>query len=332
MDYPGTCHDQRNTSGMLEEVHLVPKTALTQHVAMVSSCHHDCVVQLPDFIERLNDLPDLAVEIADIRQIGPARPTHFFVGERHVRRLHPIHQPTRERILIFQTWNMLGKLNLFISVKVPPFRPCHVRVVRMYEAGDQSEWRFLARSPVPRDVEQPSSSCKTNLVIVVDLKRGLRNAAFLDGPHVVVPLVDPLIRGFPIRRPCEVRRVNVGRHAIFKSVHLIRADEMHLSGQARPVTQCLQIMSESRNRRFELRGIVIGCDPADQLPGHESEPGWRAKRRIAVGRIEAHSPCGQRIQMRRLGNRMPVCAGKLRSQLIRHDNDDIGARHAEPRA
>ena len=100
----------------------------------------------------------------------------------------------------------------------------------MYEAGDQSKRRFLARSLVSRDVEQPSTSCKTNLVIVVDLKRGLRNAAFLDGLHVVVPLVDPLIRGFPIRRPCEVRWVNVGRHTIFKSVHLIRANEVHLAG------------------------------------------------------------------------------------------------------
>ena len=91
-------------------------------------------------------------------------------------------------------------------------------------------------------------------------------------------------------------------------------------------------MSESRDGCFELRGIVIGCDPADQLTGHESKSGWRAKGRIAVGRIEAHSPFSQRIQMRGLGDRMPVCAGKLRSQLVRHDNDDIRVRHADPRA
>ena len=84
MNYPGTRHDQRDTSGMLEEVHFVPKAALTQHIAMVRSCHHDSVVQFPDFIKRLDDLSDLAIEIADIRKIGSARMPHFFFGKRHV--------------------------------------------------------------------------------------------------------------------------------------------------------------------------------------------------------------------------------------------------------
>ena len=141
----------------------------------------------------------------------------------------------------------------------------------MYETCDQRKGRIFTDRPVSCPVKQPSAGGKSDLVVVVDLERGLGNTAFLDGLHVVIPLVDPLIRGFPIRCPGKVGRVDVGGHTVLKAMHLVRPDKMHLAGQAGPVAEGLEIMRKSRDGGLEFRGVVIGGDAADELAGHEGK-------------------------------------------------------------
>ena len=46
-------------------------------------------------------------------------------------------------------------------------------------------------------------------------------------------------------------------------------------------------------------------------------------RRDAVRSVEAHAPCGERIKVRGLHDRVAVGAGELRRELVRHDHHDV---------
>ena len=139
----------------------------------------------------------------------------------------------------------------------------------------------------------------------------------------MVPLVDPLVRVVPVGGPSVIAGVDIGGEAFLEAVKLVGSDEVHLAGEARAVAELAQIVGERGNGGRELRSVVIGADLGDELTCHEREPCGGAQWRVAVRSVKAHAACGERIKVRGLHDRMPVGAGELRRELVRHDHHDV---------
>ena len=56
-------HDQWNPAGRLEKIHLVPKTALAQHVAVIGKQQHDGILGEASVGKRRQKHTDLIVDI-----------------------------------------------------------------------------------------------------------------------------------------------------------------------------------------------------------------------------------------------------------------------------
>ncbi len=95
------------------------------------------------------------------------------------------------------------------------------------------------------------------LVVIFHLVGDLGNARAGDRAKIVIPPVDAFSRLAIVRCPAEIRRVNVRGQALFKAMQLIRADEMHLAGEAGVVTSTAQMMRVGRDIRDKLCRIVI---------------------------------------------------------------------------
>ena len=172
-------------------------------------------------------------------------------------------------------------------------------------------------------VEQLPVGGEGHLFVIGQLKGGRRGPGFAHRIHVVVPLVDPVVGVLPVRRPGVVRRVHVGGEPVLEPVELIGPDEVHLAAQGSAVTDLAEVMGEGRNRRREFGGVVVGPDPCGQLPRHEGESRRRAQRGIAVRRVEPHARGRERVEIRRLDDRMAVGPGELGGQLIGHHHENV---------
>ena len=195
---------------------------------------------------------------------------------------------------------------------------------------DQADHHGEGLRPPHRVFQDTAAGEEGRLFIIFDLESGRGRPGFDDRVHVVIPLVDPLMRIGPVGRPGVVGGIDIGGEAFLEPVQLVRPHEMHLARQAGPVAHHAQVMGECWDRGRKLGGIVIGPDLRHQLPGHEACPRRGTKRRVAVGRVEAGAARGQRIHVGRLDHGMAIGAGELRRQLICHDQNDIGrGGHAE---
>ena len=148
----------------------------------------------------------------------------------------------------------------------------------MDKTGDKRKGRALSLGFVARRIKQPSFGGEPDFIIIINLEGGLRHTAFFDGLHIVIPFVDPLICGLPIGGPCKIGRINIGGHTVLKPMHLIGSNEMHFARKAGLIAKRCEVMRKGWHRGFEFRRIVIGCNPADQLPRHEGKPRRCAKR------------------------------------------------------
>ena len=192
--------------------------------------------------------------------------------------------------------------------------------MRQHEARHQRE-----RPPGLAGIaHQAAAGRKTHLLVIFDLEGRHRASGLEHRIHVVIPAVDPLAGIVPVRHPGEIGRIDVGRDPLLEAVKLVRADEMHASGKAGPVTGAAQVMRECRHRGCEIRRIVVGAVAADKLAGHQAGARRRAQRRVAVGGVEPHAAGGKRVEIRRFHDRMAVGAGELRRQLVGHDQYDVG--------
>ena len=122
----------------------------------------------------------------------------------------------------------------------------------------------------------------------------------------------------PIRRPAEIRRVDVGRQPLLETVKLIRPAEMHLAGKDGLITGVAQVMGECRHIGGELGRIVVGADGRRQPSRHEDVAGRRAERAVAVGGLESDAAGRQRIDIRRLGRSAAIGREHAGGKLIRH--------------
>lgn len=77
-----------------------------------------------------------------------------------------------------------------------------------------------------------------------------------DRTEIVVLPVDSLAGLAVVRRPAEIRRIDVGRHAFLEPVQLVGADEMHLARQAGVVARAAEVMGERGDGRREFCGVA----------------------------------------------------------------------------
>ena len=219
---------------------------------------------------------------------------------------------------------ILGQVDGVVLVEVPPLRAGHIRVMGVDERRNEQE-----RPPVTvaRQVVDVPHGGLADLGVVIELVGGERLARLRQAVHVVVPLADPVAGGVPVGRPGEVGGIDVGREALLEAVQLVGPHEVHLPREHRAVAGEPEVVHEGRHRGRELRGVVPGADLGGRPPGQHREPGRRAQRRGAVGRVEARPALGEGIQGGRAHERMAVGAGEVRRQLIRHDQQDVGLPH-----
>ena len=211
-----------------------------------------------------------------------------------------------------------------LVVAVPVLARDRVGVVRMGERDAQEE-----RPPVrlARPVREPTPGGERRRLVEVELVRGLGDARLLDARHVVVPPVDPLVRLIPVRRPAEIGRIDVGGQPLLEAVQLVRADEMHLAGEAGAITQRPQAVRHGRHGGAELGGIVVDLDPRGQPPAHQRSTRRRAQREIAVGGLEHHALRRQPVEMRGADHRMAVGTQRQGGELVGHDHQDVRLGH-----
>ena len=135
-------------------------------------------------------------------------------------------------------------------------------------------------------LRQPPLGLERHLLVEVELVGGLGDPGLLDRRHVMVPPVDPLLRGIPVGSPAEIRGIDIGRQALLEPVQLIGADEMHLAGEAGGVAQRPQAVRHGWHRGRELGGVVVDADPRCQPAAHQGSPRRCAQREVAVGVLE----------------------------------------------
>ena len=94
-----------------------------------------------------------------------------------------------------------------------------------------------------------------------------------------------------------------------------------------------QLVMPARDRAFVAVGVVPVADLVDVLADRERGARRDAHRARAVGRREARAALRQRIQVRRLHDRVPVAAEHLRGMLVGHDDKDVARAlgHVRPR-
>ena len=135
------------------------------------------------------------------------------------------------------------EVDLDALVAIPELWSGDIRVMWVDEA-DRHRKRQVSILGV---IEDPPLCGEGDLLVVFELERRCRRAGLLHRIHVVVPLVDPLVRVVPVGGPRVIAGVNVGGEAFFKPVELIGSDEVHFAGQAGAVAELAQIVGERGN-------------------------------------------------------------------------------------
>ena len=111
---------------------------------MISRHDDDGILSLAHVFDGLHQCANLAVKIADVRQIGPTGADHFFFGQRRVTGLNPVHHAARERVLLIRFKRKLWQINLIVRVEVPEFGLRDIGIMRMNEAGDHAKRAVFA--------------------------------------------------------------------------------------------------------------------------------------------------------------------------------------------
>ena len=280
---------------------------------------------LPGGVQHVQNLADLFIQVGDIGEIGAAGFADVFFGDVKTAPVIGVKNALRMRVLIVVTQiGDLGQQMLAILIQVPVFPTRHVRIMRMGEAdGHAPRATVLA----PRQIIKLGACVVGDLVIIFHLVRDFGHARPRDRTHVVIPPVDPLARFAIVGRPTEIGGVDIGGQAVLEPVQLVGTDEMHLAGQAGVISRPPQMVRIGGDVAAELGGVVIDAGARGQLPGHETGPPRRAKRRRGIGVGKARRPFCKPFQV----GRMQPVGGTIRKegsvQLIHHQDQNVRLCH-----
>lgn len=132
----------------------------------------------------------------------------------------------------------------------------------MGEADRQAPWPLVVAAS---QIIELRFGLIGHLIVIFELVGDFGGTCSGDGAEIVIPPVDALAGLAIIGRPAEIRRVDVGRKPLFKTVELVRPDEMHLAGKRRLVAGVAQVMRIGRDFRRKFRRIVVDAGAERQL-------------------------------------------------------------------
>ncbi|MNR46082.1 hypothetical protein D3C85_1650060 [compost metagenome] len=107
----------------------------------------------------------------------------------------------------------------------------------------------------------------------------------------------PHVRFIPVHRPAIVGGINIAGQALFITMQLVGAAEVHLAGQCSAVTEATQVVGISRYIGGEIGRVVVGADLARQLSADQGKPRRRAQRAVAIRGVEHHAFGGEATQI-----------------------------------
>ena len=317
----GCVDDHGHACGHLKPVHLVPKAALAQHVAVVAGEHDDGVVAQPAVIQGFDQRTNLGVDVAAGAVVGAPGAQHGFGWHGFAPQVNHLEQALRVRVLRVLRQFMARHAHVFVAVQVPEFVGNGVGVVRVRHGHGQAK-RLLGG--VAHMVVQVLAGLEHHLFVKVDLVGSHAGAGLQHGGHVVVP-TGAHVGLVPVHGPAVIGGVNVTGQALFIAVQLVGATKMHLARKRRAVAQTAQVMSVGRHIGWKVSGIVKAANFGRQLPTHQAETRGRAQRAVAIGRVKHHTVFSQCAQVRHLNGRAGVVQRQQRrGHLVGHDEQNIG--------
>ena len=271
---------QRNAGRALKKTHFEPETTLAQHVAVIGGEQDDRVLIELAFLERRQQFRNLVVEIGDVRCIGASAISNHLGREIVIPPVRHIEEPLRMNILLrVGDWRHNNVRQRSLRVKIPIFLAGNIGIVRVCKTHRQTERPILFGS---RELVEPEFGVIGDFVVIFELVGNFSGAGIRNGTEIMVPPIDPLVRFRPVRCPAEIGRVDVCRQALFKTVHLIGTNKVHLAAEYGAISCPAQIMGEGRDRGGEFGGVIIDTGFRRQLPRHEGGTRRRAERARAI--------------------------------------------------
>ena len=314
--------DQGHACRHFKPMHLVPKAALAQHVAVVARKHDDGVVSQAAVVQRFDQCADLAVHIAAGAKVGAPGTGNGFVGQGLVPQIDHLEQALGVRILVGLGNHGARHGNVNALIQVPVLCRYGVRVVRVRHGHRQAK-RLLG--VVSHMVVQVLAGFEHHLFVKVELVASHAGAGLQHRGPVVVP-ARAHFQLVPVHRPAVVGGVNVAGQALLVAMQLVGAAKVHLAGQRRAVAQVAQVVRIGRHVGRQVRRVVKTANARGQLPAHQAKARRRAQRAVAVRRIKGDALRRQCGQVRHLHHGRRVMQGQQGSgHLVGHDEQDVGA-------
>jgi len=321
----GRVDHERHPHRPLEEVHLVPHAPLAQHLAVIGGEDHHRVPGEAEGPERLQQGSDLVVDVGNGAVVGAPGAQHVLFAD-----LRPVHgireeQPAAVRIHPLRgDRRHLRRIDRHPLVEVPPALRDGEGIVRVGEGDAQQEGAAFAFAGA---VGEPAARGEADLLVEIELVGGLGDAGPQHRVHVVVPPVDALFRMVPVRRPAEIGGVDVGREPLLEAVQLVRADEVHLARERRPVAEVPQHVREGRDLGAELGGVVVDADAGGEPAAAHRRPRRGAERDVAVRLFEQHAARDEPVEDGGAGDGVPVGPERERGQLVGDHQQDVRPLH-----
>ena len=225
---------------------------------------------MPRSFQRLQDLTDLVIQIADIGEIRAARAFDIVFRNIKAPPVIGVEYPLRMwvMIVIIKSGHLWQQV-FAILIQVPVLLSRHIRIMRMREANRQAPRALILAA---RQIINLARRVIGNLIIIFHLIGDFGHTRAGDRPHIVIPPINPLTGFAIIRRPAKIGGINIRRQTLLEPMHLVRTDEMHLAGQAGLIPRPPQMMRISWDVRGKLCRVVIDPRAAGKLPGHKARP------------------------------------------------------------
>lgn len=125
----GVVDKHGDADGGLEVAHLVPETALAQHVTVVSREDDNGVVSKPSVLESLEQPADAVIDVAARSIVGALSALDLVIGEVLVPEIADLHQTLAVAILLVLGNTDLGQVNVHALVEIPVLLGDGVRVM-----------------------------------------------------------------------------------------------------------------------------------------------------------------------------------------------------------
>ena len=290
---------------------------------MVGHKHDDRF--LAGILEGLQDLADLVIQIADVREISLTRPFDIVFGDVKAAPVIGVENPFGMHILgVIAQIGHLRQQMVAVVIQIPIFLARHVRVMRVGKADGHAPRAVIKAT---RQVIDLARCLECDGVVIFHLVAYFGHPCARHRPHVVVPPVNAFAGFAIIGGPAEISGIDISGQTFLEPVQLVGADKMHLARQAGVIARTAQVMRIGRHAGRKFSRVVIDARGARQLARHKRRPPRCAQWAGGIGILEPRRPRCQFFQVRGM---QPIdgAIGKQRAvQLVDHQDQDVWFGH-----